>query len=431
MSLKVLHIADPHIDSPLKGLAKYPGLPEGEMRSATRRAFANAVAFALKESVDVVLIAGDLFDGTWKDMGTGLWVVDQFLKLRDASIPVGFIRGNHDALSKVAPTLKWPENVYEFQATKAETWVLEDLGLAVHGQSFADQAEIRNLAAGYPSAVSDVFNVGLLHTSLAGSPDHDTYAPTSTDTLLSKGYDYWALGHIHQRASIDEASSIVFAGNLQGRHIREAGAKGAMLLTVDNGNSSLSFHEFDVVRWNRAEYRVHEDDSLDDVLAGVESELAACRRKSEDRPTAVRVEVTGIAGCHDELAGVGQSAEFATAVRSIALEYDDVWIEQIRLRTSPPVDLEALRKSDGLLAALFDEFQTMQQSESQMTEWDIGAMFEPLVKQSQKKDVSLAECGVDLDSIEDQKRWLSEAESILLSTLATSDFGPADSEGSR
>lgn len=428
MSTKILHIADPHIDSPLKGLARYPGLPEEELRSATRRAFANAVTLALRENVDLVLIAGDLFDGTWRDMATGLWTVDQFVRLREAGIRVGFIRGNHDALSKVAPALDWPENVYQFKADKAESWTLEDLGVAVHGQSFAGQSEQRDLAADYPEAIAGLTNIGLLHTSLAGSPDHDTYAPTSVSTLTSKGYDYWALGHIHQREVVAGSTPIAYAGNLQGRHIREAGAKGVLLLEVDDGQLSHSFHPCDVVRWHHAECRVHEEDSFDDVLANVELKLAEARREADDRPTAVRVEVVGITGCHDELAGVSQTAEFAAAVRAQARDYDDVWIEQVRVKTSPPVDVDALRRGDGLLAAVFDQFEELKSNDKALTEWDVASLFSPLVNQCLKKDLSLNDCGIDLASAEEQRRWIAEAETILLSTLAETEAVPARGE---
>ena len=418
MSIKVLHIADPHVDSPLKGLSKYPGLPRDEIRTATRRAFSNAVSFAIHESVDLVLIAGDLFDGAWRDMGTGLWAVDQFVRLRDADIRVGLIRGNHDALSKVAPTLRWPDNVFEFGADAAGTWILEDIGIAIHGQSFANQVESRDLAANYPKKLDGLTNVGLLHTSLAGSPDHDTYAPTSIETLQSKQYDYWALGHIHQRATFGESATIAFSGNLQGRHIREHGPKGAVLLEFSEVNLKQTFQAFDVVRWHQCDYRVHEDDGIDDILSGVELELAKCRLASDERPSAIRVEVTGTAGCHDDLAGVGRSAEFAAAVRSLAREHDDVWIEQVRVRTVPPVDIDSIRRSDGLLSAVFDEFASLQTDPDSLSDWDIATLFKPLENQCLKRDVSLDACDIQLSSIADQRRWLAEAEAVLLSTLA-------------
>ena len=70
-NFRFLHAADIHLDSPLYGLSRYDGLPDAEIRGATRAAFDNLVQRAIAEAVDFVVIAGDLFDGDWKDMGTG------------------------------------------------------------------------------------------------------------------------------------------------------------------------------------------------------------------------------------------------------------------------------------------------------------------------------------------------------------------------
>lgn len=419
MATKILHIADPHIDSPLKGLARYPGLPDDQIRGATRRAFENAVQFALRERVDLVLIAGDLFDGAWRDMGTGLWAVDQFHRLRAADISVALIRGNHDALSKVAPRLDWPDNVYEFASDKAECWRLESIGVAVHGQSFGHQAESRDLAAEYPAAAASLFNIGLLHTSLAGSPEHDTYAPTSVEVLNDKGYDYWALGHIHQRSIIETSAPICYAGNLQGRHIRETGPKGAVLLNVHDGNLiSSEFVPFDVVRWASADVTPHVDDSVDDIVAKIEIRIAEEAQEADGRPVALRANVSGMVACHDDLAGVGRQAEFEAAVRAMARDHEGVWIEKVRVSTSPPIDIDQLTNSDGLLAALFEDFTRLRSDNAELAERNIQDLFAPLFSLATRKDVSLRECGVDFGDQDDHRRWLAEAEAALLSSLA-------------
>ena len=92
-----------------------------------------------------------------------------------------------------------------------------------------------NLASGYPRYDPGYFNIGMLHTSLTGRQGHEDYAPCSTDELKSKGYDYWALGHVHKREIVDKDPWIVFPGNIQGRHIRETGVKGVTLVTVEDG----------------------------------------------------------------------------------------------------------------------------------------------------------------------------------------------------
>ncbi len=68
--------------------------------------------------------------------------------------------------------------------------------------------------------------------------------------LIGKGYDYWALGHVHARSVLSQAPWVVFTGNLQGRHVNEPGPKGATLLTVRDGAIAAAEHvDLDVVRW--------------------------------------------------------------------------------------------------------------------------------------------------------------------------------------
>ena len=104
MNFKFLHAADLHLDSPLKRLARYEGAPVDELRSAPRAALRNLVSLAIEEKVDFVLIAGDLYDGDWKDYNTGLFLNQRLKELQSASIPVYLVKGNHDAESRISPS---------------------------------------------------------------------------------------------------------------------------------------------------------------------------------------------------------------------------------------------------------------------------------------------------------------------------------------
>jgi exonuclease SbcD len=95
--LTFLHAADIHLDSPLHNLDLYEGAPVEEFRQATRRAFENLIHLAISEKVAFVLIAGDLYDGDWKDYNTGLYFTNQMRNLGEAGIRVAVIRSNHDA----------------------------------------------------------------------------------------------------------------------------------------------------------------------------------------------------------------------------------------------------------------------------------------------------------------------------------------------
>ena len=190
---KFLHAADIHLDSPLQKLEQYEGAPVRELRQATRRAFENLIELAIAEKVDFVLIAGDLYDGDWKDYNTGLYFISRITKLNDANIPVYIITGNHDAASAITKTLRLPDNVKMFPTDKPCTFKLEEVGVAIHGQGFATPAVKKDLSAGYPVAVAGYFNIGMLHTCATGREGHEPYAPCTVAALESKGYDYWAL----------------------------------------------------------------------------------------------------------------------------------------------------------------------------------------------------------------------------------------------
>jgi DNA repair exonuclease SbcCD nuclease subunit len=118
---------------------------------------------------------------------------------------------------------------------KPESVVFESLGVAIHGQGFSTRAVTDNLVAHYPKARTGLFNIGLLHTSLNGREGHEPYAPCTLDELLSRGYGYWALGHVHKSEIVHQEPWVVFSGNSQGRNVRETGEKGCMLVSVSDG----------------------------------------------------------------------------------------------------------------------------------------------------------------------------------------------------
>ena len=165
--------------------------------------------------------------GDWRDMSSGSYFARAMGRLEQAGIPAYVLNGNHDDASVLTKSVPWPPNVHRFGSRKAETFQIEHLGVALHGWSFAQAAAPENLALSYPDAVPHAFNLGVLHTSLSGHVGHDRYAPCEIAELRARGYDYWALGHVHDHQIASRAPHVVFSGNLQGRNIRETGSKGA------------------------------------------------------------------------------------------------------------------------------------------------------------------------------------------------------------
>jgi DNA repair exonuclease SbcCD nuclease subunit len=175
--ITVVHAADLHIDSPLRGLGRLEGAPVDDLRLATRRAFVKLIDTCLEEQAALLVLAGDVFDGEWRDFNTGLFFVRELARLRDTGTQVVMVRGNHDAESVLARHIPLPEHVFTFSCDAPESRDYSRLGLAVHGQSYGARSVEDNLADAYPTRRRDLFNIGVLHTNAVASSEHGNYAP--------------------------------------------------------------------------------------------------------------------------------------------------------------------------------------------------------------------------------------------------------------
>ena len=364
---KFIHAADMHLDSPLRGLEQYPGAPVEQIREATRQAFVNLVDLAVEEEVSFVLIAGDVYDGDWKDYNTGLFFISQLSRLGKEDIKVFVISGNHDAASRITKNLRFPENVHTFSNRKPETILIKELSVAIHGQGFSSPSVTENLAVSYPKKKKGLFNIGLLHTAIDGREGHEPYAPCKVIDMESKGYDYWALGHVHMREVICEDPWIVFPGNTQGRHVRELGAKGCMFVTVDDeGSVSIEHRNLDVFRWALCEVDVSEAGNGFDVVDLVGLEIEKEMEKAEGLPLAVRLKLTGMSQAHKDLAG--NMARWESEIRAKATEGSggDVWVEKIVLKTGMLLDVEELQRRDDALGGLLKSIRKMEEHDEEI-----------------------------------------------------------------
>jgi exonuclease SbcD len=351
---KFIHAADLHLDSPMRGLSRYDGAPEDELRLATREALKNLVRLAEDERVDFVLIAGDVYDGDWKDYNTGLFFAAQMSRLRALNIPVVLISGNHDAESQITKNLSLPENVKRLNHKKPETFLLEKFGVAVHGQSFETRAVTDDLSANYPAAIPDALNIGVLHTLAEGQEGHDRYAPCTLDGLCAKGYDYWALGHVHTRAMLRDADPLIlFPGNIQGRHAREVDGKGCTVVTYDNGQILNTRHrDLHVARWMLIQIDASKASNADDVLALAKATLRDTATKYGDKLIAARVEIRGASRAHSGL--MSDPDYIVNEIRSSATDVGNgqIWVEKVKLLTTAHRDLKAANNEDTPLGAM-------------------------------------------------------------------------------
>ncbi|CQR47162.1 putative metallophosphoesterase YhaO [Paraliobacillus sp. PM-2] len=363
MSFRFIHAADIHLDSPLKGLEKYEGAPVEEIRNATREALKNLVTLAIEKEVAFLIIAGDLYDGDWKDYNTGLFFVSQMTRLKQAGIKVYMIRGNHDAQSIITKELNLPDNVIEFSVNQAITEVDEECKVALHGQGFMTRSVTENLAKDYPQKLDGYLNIGILHTSATGREGHENYAPCSVEELVAKGYDYWALGHIHLREVLhDNDPVILFPGNIQGRHIREPGDKGCTIVDVENGQIvSYAHHSLDVIRWEVCKVDVSFAETMDDVMEEARMQLEQLQQQADGRFLAVRFQLTGASSMHNQL--IVNKEYVMNNLRSLAMTIGDVWVEKVKFHTTRLIDLDQLKEQHTPVATILEFLENVKEDE--------------------------------------------------------------------
>ncbi len=372
MNFRFLHCADLHLGSPLLGLAQKDDDVAARFARASREAFEDLVAKALDEDVAFVVIAGDVFDGNWKDASIGLFFNRQLARLCNRSVPTYFLRGNHDADSVVTKSLTWPDRVVEFSTRRPETHRIEDLRVALHGRGFPRRDVAENYAVDYPDPVPGWFNIGVLHTA-CGHASHENYAPCTIADLSARSYDYWALGHVHAFEIVSRDPWIVYPGNLQGRSIRECGEKGAVFVEVADGRVEAVMRvSTDRARWAEVviDAAPHEDEAS--LLSAIEAEVRPHAEAAEGRLLAVRVTLAGATPLHARfLADADMRDKVEAAAQRCS---DDVWLERLRVATSEPREREP---DNGLteldLAALLEECQADLDLRERLAR-DIGAM---------------------------------------------------------
>ena len=366
-----IHAADLHIDSPLRGLDSYDGAPVERLRGATRQALIALVDLAIEHKVAIVLLAGDIYDGSWADFRTGLFFREQMLRLTRAGVLVFIVKGNHDAESQITRQLPDVDGVHMFSSLKSETIEVEALGVAIHGRSFPNRAVPEDLLPNYPAPISGRFNIGILHTSLTGREGHDPYAPTSVEVMCDKGYDYFALGHVHKREVVRESHPrIVFPGNIQGRHAKETGPKGCELVTVEGGIiSAAEFVPLDVLRWHQVELDVSGLTSVDALARAFAAQAPVFVGSDRDKLHAVRLRVHGESALHRVEAEQPGSIAAAIQAATQDLEDLDVWIEQVQLDMRSPFDRRAAADRNDAVGEVVRLVDAIGSDEASLKAW--------------------------------------------------------------
>ncbi|NIK68320.1 DNA repair exonuclease [Paenibacillus sp. BK720] len=352
---RFIHAADLHLDSPFRGLSKVPETLKEKLQASTFSALRRLTDAAIREQVDFIVVSGDLYDEADRSLKAQLLLLKEWERLQQYGISVFVIHGNHDPLNGARAELKLPSNVTQFGASGVEYRPAYcrngELAAFVYGMSYGKRHVTENLAARYTPVEGAPFHIALLHGNVNGDSSHDPYAPCSLEELTGKGFDYWALGHIHSRKILHEYPHVVYAGNIQGRNPRETGPKGCYLAEVSASRAiQLTFLPLDDVRWLDAGLSINGLHTEQELLQRLEEQADRLAAEGEDRPVMIRLTLEGQGPLHLKLT---EMLTVRTLLEQLQQGSPHAWVYGLEVNTRAELRLSELEDEESFAGELF------------------------------------------------------------------------------
>lgn len=356
--IKILHTGDVHLDAPFSSLN--PSLA-AQRRNELRAAFTSMMAYAKMSGCDMILIAGDLIDGSMITRESAAMLCREF---ETFAKPVFITPGNHDPASPKSIWTKniFPKNVHVFTEESLSSVKLEDLGVTVYGYAFT-QPELDHVPFdGMTAADPGQINILLGH---CGTKSDEKYCPVSEGQLIAFGADYSALGHIHNPPQSHPEGRWSWCGCLEGRSFDECGPKGACTveITKKDGVSSVNLRR---IRFSKKRYEKCEAD-----ISGVSSHAditerisALIREKKYGDDTILSLKLTGSVPSslmidtdflEDSVSGLGSltlTDDTRPAADISALEHDITIRGEVYRRLKPSIESSDPRQREIGMRAL-------------------------------------------------------------------------------
>ncbi len=334
--LKLLHAADFHLDSPFQGLTAQQAV---QRRSEQRELLDRLAELAQSENVDLVLLAGDLFDSQQIYRETAQVLADALGRM---PCPVFLAPGNHDCYGAQSPyrTIPWPENVHLFSKPTVEAVELPELNCVVHGAAFTAPYREEEPLADFRAPEDGRIHLMVLHGDVG---THSRYGPISETQIASSGLDYLALGHVHACSGVRQAGNTAWAypGCPEGRGFDELGDKGVLVGTVEKGRADLRF-----VPLCKRRYEILDVDITD-----------------QDTAQAVRAALAGHAADICRVRLMGTPEERTLDLDKLTRSLDGLcWQLSLRDHTSLRRDLWARAEEDNLTGLFLRELRTRLES---------------------------------------------------------------------
>ncbi|MGF1585093.1 MAG: exonuclease SbcCD subunit D [Bacteroidales bacterium] len=358
IKLKFVHTADLHLDTPFKGLSEWNPLLAGKLKDATYKSFSNIIDLCIAEEVDFLIVAGDIFDSESSSLAAQIRFIDELKRLSGMGIQTYFLCGNHDYLGSWVKNFSLPEGVFRFGSESVERFTFSRNGSKIadiYGISYETSHISENLVPQYLKGENPApFSIAVLHGMADIVGRDENCAPFRVKDILSRPFDYWALGHVHAARVLSRDPLVVYPGNPQGRDFGEKGPKGCTLVEMTSGmKPEVKFVPVQQVRFEDLEIDLtgHNDITiLKEVIEEGKSQLAATGRGSG---LILRISLVGRTELHKFLNKPGESVQFTHMLNEGQLERDSFsWVDSITVKTSPPADIDRLRNGTDFTAEM-------------------------------------------------------------------------------
>ena len=346
--LKILHTADLHLDTAFS--LEDPRTAELR-RNELRAAFVNLMMFVRSKEVDILLIAGDLFDRVNPTKETEEVVLREFAQ--SARTKIFICPGNHDPYTVDSPyaRLSFSDNVHIFDSETLSYFDLPEWNVSVYGYAFTSHRLPYNPFSNPPKLNEERINILLGHADVGKSASDDCPLPLAE--IAKSGFDYLALGHIHAASGIQREgySYYAYPGCLEGRDFGECGpGKGALIAVMQKNRPGEFEIETKQIRFARRSYEILKlqfegKESSEDVIAACDK---AVREAGYDEDTLLRLVLEG-----QLPEGVTVSK---TLLQSVARK---VFYLEVKNRTVPAIDLVSLENDPTLRGAFYQSLKPL------------------------------------------------------------------------
>ena len=353
--IKFIHAADLHMDRSFEGLANLDKRVQERLLTANLKVLSNITEEAIRHEVDFIIFAGDSFHQPRPSLKIQKHFMDQMNRLKQHKIDVYMIFGNHDYYQEERYWFKFPENVHLFTSENVETKTVMSKSkeeVAISGFSYLHQWITQNKVVDFPLRSPVDYHIGIYHGEIGAKGN---YAPFHVSQMQDKGYDYWALGHIHVPLSLNEQETINYPGAPQGHTQKETSARSVLLVELSQSSVQTEPLEVAEVYWEEKKISLKQAKTTQDILSLLQTKLVTTSPKL----LLLAINVTDYTHLTHEVIERIQSGELLDYLSDKwSATLVNIYIWRITIMNEESLNRVSLSVSHDLVAQLFETYHS-------------------------------------------------------------------------